>query len=169
MSAAMTPCVQRVARAHSDEVHRAFKVAVSICDHRVGGAYKPLILRRASIGFALAMASRSMMRVLMLDDGEVATSGLVERLRAFGAHVVVLRDFFEVPSLLDSQHFEVLVGHELLLVLALDLKLSSRRCLLTSTPDDWSPLQLAALQVHAVIGQDTAGDELLEALMGSAR
>lgn len=99
----------------------------------------------------------------MLDDGEVVTDGLVQRLRALGAHVVVLRDFFEAPSLLDSQPFDVLVGHELLLSLAVDLKLESRRCLLTATPEDWSPLQLAALQVHAVVSAETDGEALLDA------
>lgn len=105
-----------------------------------------------------------MTHVLLLDDGEVDVAGLVRRLRAAGTHVVVLRDFFEVPSLLDSQPFDVIIGHELLLVLALELKAQGRRWLLTSAPSEWSEQQLAALQVHAVV-TGTTDDAALSALL----
>ncbi len=104
------------------------------------------------------------LRVLVLDDGEVPTAGLCEALRRAGADVVRILDLFEVPLLLDSNHFDVLLGHEVFLLLAREMKLSSRRCLLAARPEEWTQAQLEFIGASAVITDATEAGELLRAV-----
>lgn len=103
-------------------------------------------------------------RVLVLDDGEVPTRRLCEVLRRSGAEVVSLYNFFDAHALLDSQQFEVLVAHEFLLLLAKEMKLTSRRCLLAATPSEWTSAQLDFMGASAVVSESSSEAELLQAV-----
>ncbi|MGV3622005.1 MAG: hypothetical protein ACO1OB_14380 [Archangium sp.] len=108
------------------------------------------------------------LRVLLLDDGEMSTESLKSWLDEFGAHVITSRDFFEVPPLLDSQSFDVLIGHEVFLLVAKETNAPGARVLLTSHIDEWPEEKLAVLEVHGVMTPATRRDEVL-ALLSSLR
>lgn len=104
------------------------------------------------------------LRVLVFDDGEVPTEWLCAVLQHGGADVVRLVNLFEAHRVLDSQHFDVVVGHEILLLLAGELKLTSRRCLLAATPAEWTPPQLDVLGASAVISAESDAAAVLWAV-----
>lgn len=108
------------------------------------------------------------LRVLLLDDGEMSTEALREWLEDARTHVITLRDFFEVPPLLDSQGFDVLIGHEVFLLVAKETNAPGARVLLTSHVDEWPPEKLEVLGVRAVLTPETTEEEVLR-LLGEFR
>lgn len=104
------------------------------------------------------------LRVLLLDDGEMCTEALKTWLDTARAHVITSRDFFEVPPLLDSQAFDLLIGHEVFLLVAKETNAPGARVLLTSHVDEWPPEKLEVLGVRAVFTPDTRAEEVLTLL-----
>ena len=110
------------------------------------------------------MGGSEELRVLLLDDGEMSTELLKLWLDDARAHVITLRDFFEVPPLLDSQSFDLLIGHEVFLLVAKETNAPGARVLLTSHVDEWPPEKLEVLGVRAVFTPETREDEVLKLL-----
>lgn len=104
--------------------------------------------------------SDSLVRVLLLDDVDMSTQALKTWLQREGAHVVTLRDFFEVPPLLDSQPFDLLIGHEVFLMVAREMASVGKRVLLTDRPEDWSVQVLELLGVSAVLTSESDEDDV---------
>lgn len=102
--------------------------------------------------------------VLLLDDGEMSTELLKSWLDDAGAHVIVLRDFFEAPPLLDSQRFDFLIGHEVFLLVAKETNAPGARVLLTSHRDEWPQEKLDVLAVTAVLTPESTEDDVLKLL-----
>lgn len=104
------------------------------------------------------------MRILVVDaDGEEARS-LAAVLDEAGAQTVCLSDAWELAPLLDSQHFDVVIGDDLSLLLAKELTPTSRRCLLTATRWAWTEAQIDALEVEHVFDKPWDAGRLLREL-----
>ena len=90
------------------------------------------------------------MRILVIDaDGEEARS-LASVLEDAGAETLCLSDAWQLVPLLDSQHFDVVIGDDLSLLLAKELAPTSKRCLSTGTRWEWTEAQIEALEVEHV-------------------
>lgn len=103
-------------------------------------------------------------RVLLLDDGEVEAGRFRFRLAALGVHLVVTHDLFEVPGLLATRDFEVIIGHELLLSFAWQTAYAARRCLLVNARGPWRVPTVPVPTVHAVLSREVSDAQLLESL-----
>lgn len=102
----------------------------------------------------------SVARALLLDDGEVPTAQLQIWLRAARVEVVTLRDFFEVPRLLESQRFDVLIGHEVFLMTLKEMNAPGQRWLLVATPSVWTRAQLDSLGARGTVTENVTQEEL---------
>lgn len=104
------------------------------------------------------------MLVLVIEADRDLARTLGNLLEEAGAEVVCLSDAWQLVSLLDSHHFEVIIGDDLSLLLAKELAPSSMRCLLTSERGEWTEAQLEHLDVAHVFEKPWDGSRLLREL-----
>lgn len=104
------------------------------------------------------------MRILVIDADRDLARSLGTLLEEAGAEAVCLSDAWELAPLLDSRHFDVIIGDDLSLLLARELTPSSRRCLLTRDRSEWSEAQLEELEVDHVFDKPWDGSRLLREL-----
>ncbi|MDP2275911.1 MAG: response regulator [Archangium sp.] len=104
------------------------------------------------------------MRILVIDaEGEEARS-LATLLEEAGAETCCLSDGWELVSLLDSQHFDVVIGDDLSMIIAKELAPTSLRCMSTSARWEWTEAQIEALEVEHVFDKPWDAGRLLRKL-----
>jgi DNA-binding response OmpR family regulator len=104
------------------------------------------------------------MLVLVIETDRDLARTLGTLLEEAGAEVVCLSDAWELVPLIDSRHFDVIIGDDLSLLIAKEITPSSQRCLLTSDRSEWTESQLEVLDVEHVFEKPWDGSRLLREL-----
>jgi hypothetical protein len=104
------------------------------------------------------------MRILVIDSNRDLARALVTLLEEAGAEASCLSAAWELVPLLDSQHFDLIIGDDLSLLLARELAPSTRRGLLAENRWEWSDAQLEVLEVAHVFDKQWEGTRLLREL-----
>lgn len=104
------------------------------------------------------------MRILVIDSDRDLARSLGALLEEAGAEAVCLTDAWELVPLLDTQHFDMVIGDDLTLLLAKELAPSSSRALLTTNRWEWTDTQIEALEVEHVFEKPLDPGRLLREL-----
>ncbi len=91
------------------------------------------------------------MRIVVIDEEGAVVDELAVLLAAPGAEVVRLTDLWELVALLDSHHFDCLIGDDLAVMLVKELAPATRRALITNSRAAWTRHQLEVLGVELIV------------------
>lgn len=91
------------------------------------------------------------MRVLVIDEDQATVDALAAALKSWSVEVVALTDLWELIALLDSHHFDWVIGDDVAIMLFKGLSPATRRCLLTASAAEWTSHQLEVLGIEVTI------------------
>jgi DNA-binding response OmpR family regulator len=91
------------------------------------------------------------MRILVINEDQKTVDALGTALSAWSVEVVGLTDLWQLIALLDSHHFDWVIGDDVAIMLFKGLSPVTRRCLLTASRAEWTSQQLEVLGVEVII------------------